>query len=367
MGKPMMKRRQLLAAATLGAGVMSLARPALAQSAPQLKWRLTSTYPKSFDIIQNTAKVFASAVAAATDGRFVIDVFASGEIAPGLKALDVVTSGEVEMAHVTLNLFDTKEPALAFAGGVPFGLDARQQQAWWFEGGGQDLVNEVLGKFGAVGLACGNGGAQMGGWFRKEVKLPADFNGLKMRVGGLAGRIVEKLGGTPVALPSAEIKGALEGGTLDAAQWAGPHDDEKLGLHKVAPSYYFPGWQQGSSALHIAINKAKWEALPASYRAILTAAASHAGAVMQAQYDARNPEALKKLVVEGARLKPFSAEIMDAANAAATSVYAEIGAEDPLFAKVLSAYMAFRNDEYLWFQVSEVAYDNYLVRARARG
>ncbi|MFI5011337.1 MAG: TRAP transporter substrate-binding protein [Hyphomicrobiales bacterium] len=363
----MMKRRQFLAAATLGATASGLATPALAENAPELKWRLTSSFPKAFDIMQETIKVFASAVAGATDGRFQIDVFASGEIKSGLQALEAVQNGEVEMAHTALSLFATRQPALAFATGVPFGLDARQQAAWWAEGGGQDLMGEVLRPFGVAALACGNTGAQMGGWFRKDVKTPADFNSLKMRIGGLSGKVLEKLGGTAVATAAGEIKAALESGALDAAQWAGPHDDERLGLQKVAPSYYFPGWQQGSNALHILINQAKWSELPANYQAILTAAASLAGTSMQAKYDARNPDALKKLVVDGARLKPFGAEIMDAANAAANAVYAEIAADNPQFSKILSAYMAFRNDEYLWFQVGEVAYDNYLVRARAKG
>ncbi|MBV9138215.1 MAG: TRAP transporter substrate-binding protein [Hyphomicrobiales bacterium] len=362
-----MKRRQFLAASTLGASAFALASPVLAQTSPELKWRLTSSFPNSFDIVQETAKVFATAVASATDGRFQIEVFASGEIKPGLQALEAVQSGEIEAAHTALNLFSTHEPALAFATGVPFGLNARQQASWWTEGGGRELIDEVLKPFGAVALACGNTGAQMGGWFRKEVKTPADFNELKMRIGGLSGRILEKLGGVPVATPAAEIKPSLESGALDAAQWAGPHDDERLGLQKIAPAYYFPGWQQGSNALHILINQAKWGELPANYQAILTAAASLAGTSMQAKYDARNPDALKKLVVDGAKLKPFGGEIMDAANAAANAVYAEISASDPQFAKILSAYMAFRNDEYLWFQVGEVAYDNYLVRARARG
>jgi len=363
----MMKRRQFLSAATLGAAAAGLAAPALAQTTPDLKWRLTSSFPKSFDLVQEAAKVFASAVAAATDGHFKIEVFASGEIKPGLQALDAVKDGEIEMAHTALNLFSTHEPALAFATGVPFGLDARQQAAWWTEGGGQDQVAEVLRPFGVVAIGCGNSGTQMGGWFRKDVKTPADFNGLKIRMGGLAGRVVEKLGAVPLATAAGDIKGALENGTLDAAQWAGPHDDERLGLQSVAPNYYFPGWHQGSNALHLLINQAKWDALPASYQAILTSAASLAGTAMQAKYDARNPDSLKKLVVGGAKLKPFGAEIMDAANAAANAIYAEIAADNAVFAKVLSAYMAFRNDEYLWFQVSEVAYDNYLVRARAKG
>ncbi|SDR49275.1 TRAP-type mannitol/chloroaromatic compound transport system, substrate-binding protein [Rhizobiales bacterium GAS113] len=363
----MMKRRQFLTAATLGAATSGLAAPAVAQAAPELKWRLTSSFPKSFDIVQEAAKVFASAAAAATDGRFQIDVFASGEIKPGLQALDAVKGGEVEMAHTALNLFATHEPALAFATGVPFGLDARQQAAWWTEGGGQDQIGEVLRAFGVAAIACGNTGAQMGGWFRKEVKTPADFNGLKIRMGGLSGRVIEKLGAVPIVTPASEIKAALDSGALDAAQWAGPHDDERLGLQSVAPTYYFPGWHQGSNALHLLVNQAKWDALPASYQAILTSAASLAGTAMQAKYDARNPDALKKLVVGGAKLKPFGAEIMDAANAAANAIYAEIAADNAGFAKVLSAYMAFRNDEYLWFQVGEVAYDNYLVRARAKG
>ena len=363
----MIKRRHFLAAATFGAAAGGLSRPALAQAAPELKWRLTSSFPRTFDIVQESARVFASAVAAATDGRFKIDVFPSGDKVPGLQALEATQKGDVEMAHTALNLFSTHEPALVFATGVPFGLNARQQAAWWLEGGGQDMISEVLRSFGVAAIACGNTGAQMGGWFRKEVKTPADFNGLKMRVGGLSGKVLEKLGGTPVTTASSEIKGALESGALDAAQWAGPHDDERLDLQKVAPNYYFPGWQQGSNALHILVNEAIWDELPATYKAILTAAASLAGTSMQAKYDARNPESLKKLVIDGAKLKPFGPEIMDAANAAANSVYSELAASHEQFARILASYMAFRNEEYLWFQVGEVAYDNYLVRARAKG
>lgn len=363
-----MKRRQFVQAAGLGLAAAAIAKPAIAQSAPEIKWRLTSSFPKSLDTIYGAAETFSKAVAEATDGKFQIQVFAGGEIVPGLQAADAVTNGTVEMCHTAPYYYVGKDPTFAFATSVPFGLNSRQQNAWFYHGGGMDLMNEFFKGFNIHSMPGGNTGTQMGGWFRKEIKTPADFNGLKMRIGGLAGKVIAKLGAVPQQIAGGDIYPALEKGTIDAAEWVGPYDDEKLGFNKVAPFYYYPGWWEGGASLHFFTNTAKWAELPKSYQAILTSAAAMANVDMQAKYDARNPGAIKRLVRDGgAQLRPFSPEIMEACYKAATDLYAEIAGTNANFKKVHDAYMAFRNEEYLWFQIGEYTYDSFMIRQRAKG
>jgi len=363
-----MKRRQFVQAAGLGLAAAAIAKPAIAQSAPEIKWRLTSSFPKSLDTIYGAAETFSKAVSEATDGKFQIQVFAGGEIVPGLQAADAVTNGTVEMCHTAPYYYVGKDPTFAFATSVPFGLNSRQQNAWFYHGGGMDLMNEFFKGFNIHSMPGGNTGTQMGGWFRKEIKTPADFNGLKMRIGGLAGKVIAKLGAVPQQIAGGDIYPALDKGTIDAAEWVGPYDDEKLGFNKVAPFYYYPGWWEGGASLHFFTNTAKWAELPKSYQAILTSAAAMANVDMQAKYDARNPGAIKRLVQDGgAQLRPFSPEIMEACYKAATDLYAEIAGTNANFKKVHDAYMAFRNEEYLWFQIGEYTYDSFMIRQRAKG
>jgi TRAP-type mannitol/chloroaromatic compound transport system substrate-binding protein len=365
-GKPM-KRRQFLASAALGgAAATTVAMPAIAQSQPELRWRLTSSFPKSLDTIYGAAEVLAKAVAEATDNRFQIQVFAAGEIVPGLQAADAVTNGTVEMSHTASYYYVGKDPTYAFATAVPFGLNSRQMNAWLYHGGGNELMNEFFRKANIYAIPAGNTGTQMGGWFRKEVRTVADLQGVKMRIGGFAGQVLAKLGVIPQQIAAGDIYAALEKGTIDAAEWVGPYDDEKLGFNKVAPNYYYPGFWEGGPTLHAFINRARWDALPKSYQSVLTTAAGLANVDMQAKYDARNPAALKRLVQAGAQVKPFSNEIMDAALKAAGEVYAETAARNADFKKVHDSYMAFRQDQYLWWQVAEWGFDTYMVRARTR-
>ena len=360
-----MKRRQFLQVAGTGAAVSAVAMPAVAQSNPEVKWRLASSFPKSLDTIYGGAEVMAKMVSELTDGKFQIQVFAAGEIVPALQAADAVSNNTVEMCHTVSYYYVGKDPTFAVAASVPFGLNARQQNAWLFQGGGNELFNEFYKKFNIYGLPCGNTGAQMGGWFRKEIKSVADINGLKMRIGGIAGSVLQKLGLVPQQIGGGDIYPALEKGTIDAAEWVGPADDEKLGFNKVAPYYYYPGWWEGGASLHFFMNTAKWDALPKVYKSILTTAAGLANIDMQAKYDARNPAALKRLVGGGAQLRPFSQEILEACLKASKEVYAETSAKNPDFKKIYDAMSAFRGDEYLWFQIAEYTYDNFLIRARA--
>jgi TRAP-type mannitol/chloroaromatic compound transport system substrate-binding protein len=362
-----MKRRQFLTAAGAGIATAAIAKPAIAQSAPEIKWRLTSSFPKSLDTIYGASDTFAKAVAEMTDNKFQIQVFASGEIVPGLQAADAITNGTVEVAHTASYYYVGKDPTFAFGTAVPFGLNARQQNAWFMHGGGMDLLNEFYKEHKIHALLGGNTGTQMGGWFRKEIKTAADINGLKMRIGGLAGRVLQKLGGVPQQIAGGDIYPALEKGTIDGAEWVGPFDDQKLGFNKVAPFYYYPGWWEGGAALHFFINIDKYNALPKGYKAVLEAAAHQANTDMMAKYDARNPGALKQLVSAGTQLRPYPQEVMEACLKAANELYAEISAQNPKFKKIHDAHMAFRNDEYLWWQVAEFTFDNFMIRARARG
>ncbi len=365
-----MKRRDFIKTAGAGAAAAvatSVAAPAIAQSAPEVKWRLTSSFPKSLDTIYGAAEVFAKAVAEATDNKFQIQVFAGGEIVPGLQAADAVSNGTVEMCHTASYYYVGKDPTFALATAVPFGLNSRMQTAWLQVGGGGDLINEFYKKYNIIAFPAGNTGCQMGGWFRKEIKEPSDLSGLKMRIGGFAGRVLTKLGVVPQQIAGGDIYPALEKGTIDAAEWVGPYDDEKLGFHKVAQNYYYPGWWEGGPTLHNFVNIEKWNALPPAYKSILKTASSLANETMQARYDALNPAALKRLAASGAQLRPFSQPILEASFKAANEVYAETSAANADFKKIYEHMAAFRNDQYLWWQVAELTFDSFMVRARTRG
>ena len=361
-----MKRREFLKTAGAGLAASAVAAPAIAQSMPETKWRLTSSFPKSLDTIYTAAEVFAKAVAEATDNKFQIQVFAAGEIVPGLQAADAVTTGTVEMCHTASYYYFGKDPTFAFGTAVPFGLNSRMQNAWQFHAGGMDLMNDFYKKFNIYGIPAGNTGCQMGGWFRKEIKTPEDLKGLKMRIGGFAGRVMSKLGLVPQQIAGGDIYPSLEKGTLDAAEWVGPYDDEKLGFQKVAQYYYYPGWWEGGAMLHNFINIEKWNSLTPTYKSIVRTASEMTNTWMQSKYDAGNPAALKRLVAGGAQLRPFSSQVLDACYNASLEVYKETTAANADFKKVYDNMVAFRNDEYLWWQVAEYTFDTYLIRARSK-
>ena len=362
-----MKRREFLTAAGVGLAGAAVAKPAIAQSSPEIKWRLASSFPKSLDTIYSAGENLAKFVAEATDGKFQIQNFAAGEIVPGLQNVDAVSNGTVEICHTAAYYFVGKDPVFALYCSIPFGPNARQQNAWFLEGGGNEMLNEFgRRKFNLYGLVGGNTGTQMGGWFRNEIKTVDDFKGLKFRIGGWAGKTIQKLGGVPQQIAGGDIYPALEKGTIDAAEWVGPYDDEKLGFYKIAKYYYYPGWWEGATAQHFFINTAKWDELPKNYKAIVTAAAAYANTDVQARYDAKNPEALRRLVANGTQLRPFSQEIMLACLRASNEVNAEAAATNPDFKKIYDSLMAFRNEEYLWWQVADYTYDTFMIRSRAQ-
>jgi TRAP-type mannitol/chloroaromatic compound transport system substrate-binding protein len=357
-----MKRRDFIKVTGIGvAGAATIAAPAIAQSMPEIKWRMTTSWPKSLDTLHGGAEMMAKAVGEATDNKFQIQTFAAGEIVPGLQVLDAVQNGTVEMGHTASYYYFGKDATFTFGSSIPFGPNSRLNQAWYTLGGGKEVLNEFYKGYNVTSLLAGNTGCQMGGWFRKEITTVDDLKGLKFRIGGFAGRVLQKLGCVPQQLAGGDIYPALEKGTIDAAEWVGPYDDEKLGFYKVAPHYYYPGWWEGGTMIHLHFNKAKWESLPKHYQAVVRSAAAEAHNYTMARYDAGNPQALKRLVAAGTQLRPFSEATLDVCHRAANEIYAEIGGKNEDFKKLWDSIKAFRLDQYLWLQVADGTYDNYMM------
>jgi TRAP-type mannitol/chloroaromatic compound transport system substrate-binding protein len=325
------------------------------QGTPRVTWRLASSFPNSLDTIFGAAQVLSRRVSALTDGRFRIRPYAAGELVPAFEVLGAVQTGTVHMGHAASYYFKGKNPALVFDCTVPFGLTARQQNAWLYDGGGLELMRELFSDFNVINLPGGNTGAQMGGWFRREINTLRDLRGLKMRIPGSGGEVMSALGVTVQVIPGGEIYPALERGAIDAAEWVGPYDDEKLGFHQIVKDYYYPGWWEPGPALTFYVNRQAWDGLPAAYREALTAAAAEANGDMLARYDAVNPPALQRLVESGVRLRPFPAEVMREAERVTDDILAS-GATDAMYRKIYESYRAFRSDSYRWFGTAEMAF-----------
>jgi TRAP-type mannitol/chloroaromatic compound transport system substrate-binding protein len=359
-----MQRRKFLKAAgagvAAGAAMMPTLSRAQAAALPEVKWRLASSFPKSLDTIYGAAETMSKRVAAATGGKFQIQVFASNEIVPGLQVLDAVQAGTVQCGHTAPYYYWGKDAAFALDTAIPFGLNARQTNAWHIFGGGLELFREFYKGYNIYNMPSGNTGAQMGGWYRKEIKTVADLKGLKMRIGGFAGKVMEKMGVVPQQIAGGDIYPALEKGTLDAAEWVGPYDDEKLGFNKVAKYYYYPGWWEGGPQLSTLVNLGEWNKLPKEYQNILEAACWEANTWMVAKYDAQNPAALKKLIAGGTQLRGFSKEILTASYKASLEVYKEAGEKSPAFKKIYDSMVKFRTEQLLWFRVAEKGFDDFM-------
>ena len=329
-----------------------VASPAIAQQGA-IKWRLASSFPKNIEGLWGASPTVAKLVNEMSDGRFVIDTFAAGEIVPGLQVLDAVANGTVECGHTYSGYYIGKNPALIFDGSLPFGLTVRQHNAWYMYGDGKKLVDELYDGLGVVSIPMGNTGGQTFGWFRKELKTPADFNGIKMRVAGFGGRVLAKLGVIPQQIAGGEIYPALEKGTIDAAEWVGPHDDEKFGFHKVAKYMHVPGVLELCANTCLYINKAAWAKLPASHQTMLRAACTYALMEMLAGYDARNAKALARVVAQGAQITVLSPEILRALRAALETVLDEEAAKSEQFKRILENWRAFRAEQHRWFSLAD--------------
>ncbi len=357
-----MQRRHFIKKSGAGmAGILAAgAAPAFAQAGGEIRWRLASSFPKALDTIYGAAETMSKRVAAATGGKFQIQVFAAGEIVPGLQVLDAVQNGTVQCGHTAPYYYWGKDPAFAMDTAIPFGLNARQMNAWQIFGGGLELFREFYKGYNIHNIPAGNTGAQMGGWYRKEIKTVADLKGLKMRIGGFAGKVMERLGVVPQQIAGGDIYPALEKGTLDAAEWVGPYDDEKLGFNKVAKFYYYPGWWEGGPQLDVLVNIAEWNKLSKEYQNILEAACWEANTWMVAKYDAQNPAALRKLVAGGTQLRSFSREILVASYKASLEVYKEAQEKSPAFKKIYESMRKFQQDQLLWFRVAEKGFDDFM-------
>ena len=354
-----MDRRSIIKNAGL-AGVLAAGIAPAVHAQAAIRWRLASSFPKSLDTIHGAADVFAKAVKNMTGGKFEISVHAAGELMPAFGVVDVVQQGSVEMAHTAPYYFFGKDETFALGCAIPFGLNSRQMSAWMYDGNGLKLMREFYAKYNIVNFPGGNTGAQMGGWYRKEIKSIKDIQGMKMRIGGFGGKVLERIGGVPQNIPAGEIYQALEKGMIDAAEWVGPYDDLKLGFNKVAPNYYYPGWWEGGPQLDFFINNKAFEALTPEYKAIVEAAAAQAHSDMQAKYDARNPAALKQLVGSGAKLRAFPKDVMAGAFKAAMELYDELNAKNENWRKVYADYAKFRGDQNLWFRFSEATFDRFM-------
>lgn len=367
-----MKRRKFLSGAAVGtatAATLSACNQASnstgssptvqTDEAPNIEWRMASSYTPSLDTVYGGSEAFVERVNQLSNGRFQITIFAAGELVPGLEVLDAVQQGTVQAGHTNSYYYRGKNEALAFDTAVPFGLNFRQQTAWLYEGGGLELVHELLSDFNIISFPGGNSGTQMGGWWKQEINTPDDLNGINMRIPGLGGVVLERLGVNVQNLAGGEIFQALQLGTIDAAEWVGPYDDEKLGLYKAASIYYYPGWWEPASQYSFYFNLDEWNALPTEYQEILKAAAAATHIDIMSRYDARNPGALASLLNEGVELKQFSSEIMSAAREAAFDLYEELAAADESYNKIYTAWKQFRESSNRWFSSSELGFTDF--------
>lgn len=370
----MMKRRHMIRYGAGAAGVAALAAcnantntasaptNTTGTDLPQVRWRMATSWPKSLDTIFGGAQTVCDRVSALSGGRFTIEPYAAGEIVPGLQVLDAVQSGTVECGHSASYYYVGKNPALAFGTTVPFGLNAQQQNAWFYHGGGLDTMHRLYADFGVINFPAGNTGTQMGGWFKQPINSVSNLQGLKMRIPGLGGEVMSRLGVNVQVLPGGEIFLALDRGAIDAAEWVGPYDDEKLGLNDAAQYYYYPGWWEPGATLEAQVNLQAWESLPQEYQEIFKTAAYEANLNMLAQYDALNGAALQRLVDGGTQLTPYSNEIMAAAEEASLEFYEENANQDATFKEVYEQWRSFREEVYAWNRVNELSFDRFSNR-----
>jgi TRAP-type mannitol/chloroaromatic compound transport system substrate-binding protein len=338
--------------------------PAVHTGLPEIKWRMTSSFPRSIDTLFGSSEMLANRLREITSGKFDIRIFPAGEIVPGLQALDAVQQGTVEMCHTCSYYYVGKDKTFALGTAIPFGLNARQMDAWIIAGGGQQLLDEFYSNYNIYSFLGGNTGAQMGGWYRKKVETVDDIKGLKIRIAGIGGEVLARMGAIPQQIAGADIYPSLEKGTIDAAEWVAPYDDEKLGFNKVAPYYYSPGFWEPGPVVHFFVNKAEWDKLPKEYQAAFRTASREAHVLMAATYDHKNPQALARLLAQGVKLESFSSDIMKQAYAAAQELYAEETAKNPAWAKLYGEFDKYRKSQNAWFSVAEAGFDRFMQSVR---
>lgn len=355
-----MERRQFIQHAGLAGILAAGIAPAVRAESPAIRWRLASSFPKTLDTIYGAAETFAAKVKDMSGGKFEISVHPGGELMPPFGVVDGVQQGTVECAHTAPYYFFGKDETFAMDCAIPFGMNSRQMNAWYYDGNGLSLFREFYKTYNIVNFPMGNTGAQMGGWYRKDVKTLEDIKGLKMRIGGFGGKVLERIGGVPQNIPGGEIYQALEKGTIDATEWVGPYDDQKLGFQKVAKNYMYPAWWEGGPQLVLYVNSKAFDGLSAENKAIIQAASTYAHVEMQAKYDSRNPKAIKELIAEGVQLQQMPKDIMDAAFKASEELYAELSEKNANWKKIYADFSATRRDMNQWFRVTEFGFDSYM-------
>lgn len=358
-----MKRRNFISTGA-AMSVAALGAPAVARAQTKVQWRMPTSFPTGLATIHGAAEFLSQRVAALTDNGFQIDVFAGGEMVPPLGVLEAAQSGTVECGFTAGFYYIGKMPALVFDTGVPFGMTPRMHTAWMRTGGGLELMRELYAEFNVVQFPAGATGAQMGGWFRKPIDTVEDLKGLRIRAAGYLGNIYADLGAVPQQIPGSDLYPAMERGTLDAVEFVGPYDDEKLGFHKVAKYYYSPGVLELNASIAFIANSDAYSDLPDAYKAALQSACAETNSNMLATYDTLNVPALRRLVGTGIELRSWSDDIMAAMKASSEKLLANQAAEDPLFAKVHTAWKTYLDEQLLWSSVNDGAAQAYLMTNR---
>ena len=321
------------------------------------QWKMVTTWPPGFPVLQKGAERFADNIRAMSNGRLDIKVYAGGELIPPLQAFDAVSQGSVEMGHGSAYYWAGKVPEAQFFSTVPFGMTARGMNAWLYDGGGLELWREIYKPFHVIPFPLGNTGVQMGGWFNKEINSLEDIQGLKMRIPGLGGKVLAKAGGNPILLAGSEVYTALERNTIDATEWIGPYHDQRLGLYRAAKHYYYPGWHEPGTVLELTINQRAWESLPADLQAIISNAAQAENLRMLSEMEQKNMSALDELRKrEGIEIHRFPNEVLSRLKTLTNETLIEEAERDPKFKRVYDAYQNFRRKNDAWSAISENAY-----------
>ncbi|MEQ9233897.1 TRAP transporter substrate-binding protein [Coleofasciculus sp. E2-BRE-01] len=361
-----MKRRNIIKYTTIGVAGASLnacrkktPQPPSKPDQPIINWRMATSWDRYFEILFEGIETLCRSVSTMTEGRFTITPYPGGDLAPPLEVFDAVSTGTVECCHTNTFYSFQKSPALAFGTTLPFGLNAQQQNAWLYKGKGLDTLQTIFSEFNLIGFPAGNSGTQMGGWFRREINTVADLKNLRMRLPGLGGQIMSRLGVNVVTIAGQDIVPALLEGSIDAVEWIGPYDDDTLGLQRAAPYYYYPGWWEPGTTYMVLVNQAEWNKLPSDYQAIFQTAAAEANLKTLARYNAVNGEILERFLLGGTKLMPFSPEILDTARKTAFELYEEIASQDATFRDVYSQWQAFREQLFEWNRVSTLSFTDF--------
>jgi TRAP-type mannitol/chloroaromatic compound transport system substrate-binding protein len=356
-----MKRRDLLKNSATGAvaGVASagaiLSAPAVARE--RIEINMVSTWPKDFPGLGTGAQRFAKRLSGISDGRIQVNYFSAGERVGAFDSFDEVASGNAQMYHGAEYYWKGKHPGFAYFTTVPFGLTYTEINAWIRFGGGQELWDKLAGEFGVKGLMCGNTGVQMGGWFRKEMNSADDFKGLKMRMPGLGGDVIAKMGASPVSLPGGQIYENLVSGAIDATEWVGPWNDEIFKFYEAAKFYYYPGMHEPGAMLAVGTNKAFWDGLSTSDQLLVEAATAMENDVMMSEYNWKNGDALNRLMSEqGVKLREFSDDIYDAFGEASEEVFEDVQDHSPLAKEIHESFVNARSKVGAWAKISDQAY-----------